>query len=407
MFLTPSEGTRPPTGPNILLVDPSLFTASYDAALSAGLSASGVRPIWATRGLRPGEEDALGAGPAAAPGRAGAVHRLFYPLTDGPRRRTGRLWQVAKGVEHLTGLRRVATLANRVDAAVVHLQWSVLPALDRLAVRWLQRERPVVMTVHDTEPFNGKRVSVAQRSGYRALLDAVDRLIVHTDAARHVLLGMGLDRDRIDVIPHGLLGPARASALAASPASRAGKRWTLVLFGKIQEYKGVDILIEAVGLMTSEVRATLRVIVAGEALVPLAPLVARAEALGLGDTIEWRPGYLNDAGVEALLDKADAFVFPYRAIEASGVFLLVAGRGAWIVASDLGAFRELIGTDGGAGELVPPGDPAALADALSRSVGRRPTRSVADVVPGWNAIGAATAAAYREAAVTWRAGRTG
>ena len=35
-----------------LLVDPSLFTAPYDAALTSGLVAAGVDPMWATRPQR-------------------------------------------------------------------------------------------------------------------------------------------------------------------------------------------------------------------------------------------------------------------------------------------------------------------------------------------------------------------
>ena len=64
----------------VLQVDPSLFTAPYDAALSGGLQANDVDVSWATRALRKDEEDLLAAFPQ---------HRFFYHFTDGPRRRTG------------------------------------------------------------------------------------------------------------------------------------------------------------------------------------------------------------------------------------------------------------------------------------------------------------------------------
>jgi len=326
------------------------------------------------------------------------VQRFFYPLTDGPRRRTGGKFKLVKAVEHARGLQRVAALAREQDAAVVHFQWSVLPRIDAAFIKSLQRTRPVVLTVHDTEPFNGKQVSIAQRSGFRSVLAAADQLIVHTEAGRRALMGRNLPDARIAVVPHGLLGAAGPSAVVDRPATT---RWTVVQFGKIQDYKGVDLLVEALGRLSDRVRQRLRVVVAGEPLLAVEPLRARAQALGLDGVLEWRLGYLDDAAVERVLAEADAFVFPYRAIEASGVFLLVAARERWLVASDLGAFRDLIGTDGGAGELVAPGDVEMLARALERSVGRRPTRRVADAVPGWDAIGAATVEVYRAAAETW------
>ena len=43
----------------VLLVDPSLFTAPYDAALNDGLIANGVVPTWAVRPTRQGDRQEL------------------------------------------------------------------------------------------------------------------------------------------------------------------------------------------------------------------------------------------------------------------------------------------------------------------------------------------------------------
>lgn len=373
----------------VLLVDPSLFTAPYDASLSRGLRSANVRPIWATRQLRSNESNAFDT--------ADEVLRFFYPLTDGRRRRDGSAAKLVKGLEHLAGLRHLVAMADKRSVATVHFQWSVLPLLDAIAIRRLQRKCPVILTVHDTAPFNGKRVSSAQRSGFHAVLEVADHLIVHTEAGRRTLMAMGIADTRMTVIPHGLL----AVGMTPPRDRRSSARWTVVQFGKIQAYKGVDVLVEALAHLPMDVRQQLRVVVAGEPLIPLDPLIARAAALGLSDVLEWRPGYLDDVAVEALLSEADTFVFPYREIEASGVFLLVASTGAWIVASDLGAFSELVGSDGQVGQLVPPGHVEALAAALVGSIGRRPTRSIADAVPSWDAIGMRTAAVYRTAITQW------
>ena len=375
------------TGQSVLLVDPSLFTAPYDAALSDGLQANGLRPAWATRALRPNEEDLL-AGSRTLP--------FFYPLTDGPRRRVGSAWRALKGLEHIAGLRRLTREAARFD--VVHFQWAALPMLDVRAVRRIRKSRPVVLTVHDIEPFNGRPVSAAQRSGYTAILAAFDRLIVHTEQGRDALLARGLPEDRIHVVPHGVL-PLRT----AEPEARAQPgRWRIVLFGRLQAYKGVDLLVEALGLIDPQIRDRLEVIVAGEAQIDVEPILARAKALDLGDAFTLREGRLSEDAMAGLLRSADAFVFPYRSIDASGVLHLVADLDRWLIASDLGAFRTMIGTGEDSGALVPAADIAALAGAIVDSIGRRPRPASATDTLDWTQIGAMTRTVY-EAALADRA----
>lgn len=376
---------------NVLMIDPSLFTAPYDAALTTGLAANGVTVTWARRALRHGEDEDLPLRPGDLP---------FYPWTDGPRRRTGgvaaRLAKGVKGLEHLIGLRRVERRAH--DHALVHFQWTPLPRFDAPAMRRIAAGRPVVLTVHDTEPFNGAGVSAMQRAGFAAIFDAADHLIVHTRRAHDALVGRGIDPARISVIPHGPL------ALACTPrpvADKAPDRWRIVLFGRLQTYKGVDLLIEAAGRLSPEQRRRIEIVVAGEPFMPLEPLLARAAELGLdAPTLQIRPGRLDDQAMADLLASADTFVFPYRAIEASGVLFLIAALRKWIIASDLGAFSDVLGTAtgsgaGGQGQLVPPGDIEALAAALAASIGRVPDPLGTAWAPDWATIGATTRALYQ------------
>ena len=365
----------------VLLVDPSLFTAPYNAALTSGLEGHGTRVLWARRDLRPGEDSDL-------PPRPGDL--TFYPLTDGPRRKAGRLWKLVKGLEHWAGLRRVARAARQVD--VVHFQWTPLPSLDAPAMRRIARRGPVVLTVHDTEPFNGAGVSALQRAGFDAVFRAADHLIVHSDGAKATLAGRGVPPERISVIAHG---PLHLRCQPQPVADKAPGRWRVVLFGRLQSYKGVDLLIEAAGLLEPSLRDRLEIIVAGEALMDLAPLLARAAALGLSAPgFQIRAGRLSDQARADLLGSADTFVFPYRAIEASGVLFLVAALRKWIIASDLGAFSDLLAAAPDHGRLVPVGDAAALARALAECIAKEPAALGSSWAPDWDEIGAQTRAVY-------------
>ena len=375
------DGGTPLRRLSVLQVDPSLFTAPYDAALSGGLAANGIDPVWATRGLRAGEENLLS---------AFATDRFFYRWTDGHRRRTGKWAKAVKGLEHAAGLRRLVARAKAHD--LVHFQWAALPLLDARAIAQIRRSRPVVMTVHDIKPFNGRPVSALQVSGYDTVLTSADHLIVHTAEGRDALLARGLPAERVSIVPHGLL-----PLMPAPPEPRSGTRWRAVLFGRLQAYKGADLLVEALGRIDPATRETLEVIVAGEPQIDVEPIRARARELGLGLDFVLRDRRLGEAEMASLLRSADAFIFPYRSIDASGVLHLVAELDRWLIASDLGAFRAMLGEAPGAGALVPPEDVDRLAAAITDSIGRHPTQGPAHDVMGWAEIGGLTRAVYEQA----------
>jgi hypothetical protein len=89
---------------SVLLVDPSLFTAPYDAALTRGLEQNDVEPRWATRPLRSGERAEID---------ARCVDAFFYRRIERASWLTGRLRAALKGVAHAAGLARLVAGALR------------------------------------------------------------------------------------------------------------------------------------------------------------------------------------------------------------------------------------------------------------------------------------------------------
>jgi glycosyltransferase involved in cell wall biosynthesis len=371
-----------------LLIDPSLFTAPYDAALSAGLRSNGITPQWAVRPLRRGEEAEL---------LLSETITHFYRQTDGPHRAAGRLAKFAKGIEHAVDMARLQSLARVISPDIVHIQWSTMPLIDIPALGMLRRQRPIVLTVHDTTAFNGARISRLQIMGFDRLFGAVDRLIVHTEGAAATLEARGVEGSRIAVIPHGPL----AMRCAPRPVARDAAKWRIVLVGRLQSYKGVDVLVEALGLLNIATRNRIEVIVAGEPMIDMRPILDRASALNLGnDVLRFRLERLSEQDMADLMGSADGFVFPYRSIEASGVYYLVAQLRKWIIASELGAFREGLDAND-RGVLVPPEDPSALAAAIRDSIGRTVDIVTASTMPNWEDIGALTRTAYEQAIANW------
>ena len=154
---------------------------------------------------------------------------------------------------------------------------------------------------------------------------------------------------------------------AFRPADRPdGGPLRIVAIGTLHEVKGQVHLIDACGLLAERgVAFTCRFIGDGPDRESLA---ARIEAAGLGDRVILAGRMTSDA-VAAELAAADVLVaasVPTRGGKREGipvVLMEAMAAGLPVVASRLSGIPELV-TDGVSGILVPPGDPAALADAL-------------------------------------------
>ena len=274
---------------------------------------------------------------------------LFLPLSSRLLRRAprSRLRRPLKAAEYLPSVARLLAHLRRSRSDVAHVQW--LP-LGRRDLPWVRRlPRPRVLTAHNVLPHAGEADEEARRAVYAAF----DRIVVHTRSGADQLAGFGVPPERVVRIPHGTFDAPPTTELEP-PAGR-----TLLFFGLIRQYKGLDILI---GALPGIPGATL--VVAGDPLDPVEPVQALAEELGVADRIEWRLGYLPDDEVAALMREAALAVFPYRSTEsASGALATALGHRRPAVVTDTGALGDTV-RDYGAGAVVPPDDPAALAEAI-------------------------------------------
>ena len=383
----------------ILLVDPWNFTPPYDAALASGLAAIGHEVTFVTA-----DEDS----PADSDPRA-AVQRLALfktPPAGLPRAAALAL----KGLAHIAGMARLLALARQERPDAIHFQWLPLPLIDALFLPLFRRIAPVVLTVHDTNPYNGDGPWLL-RAGTAAVLTKADRLIVHNAHSLEVLRARGLPAERIDRVAHGLL---MTDAPDAAPAAANADRDALeqgpvrfLQFGKIKDYKGADVLIEAVGRMAPEDRARCRVEIVGRPYIDPEPLRRRVAELGIEETLELRFGFVSDEAMAALFAQADFLVFPYRGIDTSGVLMAAIAKEIPVVASAIGCFGEML-TDQVEGLLLPPDDPDALARALAELAGAPAKRQAMQAamsrlrarIPDWTEIAATTVLTYRKAGPT-------
>ncbi len=373
----------------VALIDPSLFTAQYDRELAAGLSRSGHQVT--LHGRRPRPSD----------GNLGDLHLAasFYRVaeTRSVAALPSALRLAVKSGDHALSMLRLLRRMRQTRPDIIHFQWLPVPWLDSLFIDSLRRVAPTVLTVHDTNPFNGDPTSRLQTFGSQKSLACFDSLIVHTKQGFERLVARGLMRDRIALVPHGA-GPPVADQWAPG----ALEPTTFVMFGKLKSYKGIDLLIEAFSRMSPQLRSRSRMRIVGQPYMDLAPLHALAERAGVADQLEIEPRFVPDEEIGGLFGPSTVAVLPYREIEASGVLPLVMALGRPVVASKLGSCAELI-VDGVHGHLIDPGDVCALSAALAHLVEDREfaarcataVRKAAANAPTWDEVAERTAGVYR------------
>jgi glycosyltransferase involved in cell wall biosynthesis len=181
---------------------------------------------------------------------------------------------------------------------------------------------------------------------------------------------LAVNRQKIDVIPHGL----NLDSHATSPPSGDRRRPSVVIgyFARIAVEKGLHILAEAfcrlaertdlpplvlkaAGYMSSADRAYFQ------------QVVRRIESAGLADRFEY-VGELDRAGKIAFLQSLDVMSVPTVYHESKGISVLEAmANGVPVVLPRHGAFPEMIESSG-AGLLCEPMSPKSLADALAELI---------------------------------------
>jgi glycosyltransferase involved in cell wall biosynthesis len=166
----------------------------------------------------------------------------------------------------------------------------------------------------------------------------------------------------VHVIPHGafdyLTHQEHEEPLPPELAAVEGP--VVLCFGVLRPYKGVDVLVDAFRDIEG---AELWVV--GRPWMPVEPLeraAARSRA-----TVRFVDRFVSDAQLPAFFRRADVVALPHRRVDQSGVLYTALAFGKAMVLSDVGGFSE-VGRVDEAAELVPPEDPAALAQALSRLI---------------------------------------
>jgi glycosyltransferase involved in cell wall biosynthesis len=233
--------------------------------------------------------------------------------------------------------------------SLIHVHWvfgfalpgaSRLPWLRRISQAWfvlvlvvarLLRMR-IVWTAHNTLPH--ERVFHDDAAARRMLVRSSEVVFVHSPAALTELAAIGARPRRSVSVPFGPF--AEVDGIRPAGGGPDGSLRTLLFFGKVLDYKGVEDLLEVVATLPDEL--ALRVIVAGEC--PDRALRVRLEALA-SERVQLLLEYVPDAEVSALFEAADAVVLPFRRVTTSASAALAFAHGRAVILPQVESFADL------------------------------------------------------------------
>ncbi|MBE3099964.1 MAG: glycosyltransferase family 4 protein [Planctomycetes bacterium] len=147
--------------------------------------------------------------------------------------------------------------------------------------------------------------------------------------------------------------------------SCTGDAVKLLYVGRLHAGKGLPELLVATARLR-ERGCNVAVDLVGEGALGQ-PLAAQAAGLGLAGQVCFRGPALMGPELNAHYNGADVFVLPSASEGAPRVVLEALGHSLPVVATEVGNIPHLLG-GGTRGALVPPGDPAALADGIERII---------------------------------------
>jgi glycosyltransferase involved in cell wall biosynthesis len=247
--------------------------------------------------------------------------------------------------------RQLVHRLRRLDPDVIHVQqghYAFNLLLGRLG------GVPLVLTAH--EVMDRRRARMAPHRvpqwPYTLGLRRADRVIVHGEAVRAEVVAKGVDPSRVHVLPRA------APRLSRETGDADGT--TILLFGRIWPYKGLEYLVAAEPAISRRV-PDVKIVIAGEG----EKLARYRRSMAHPERFEVHDRFVSREEREQLFRRAGVVVLPYVDASTSAVIPIAYAHRKPVVVTSVGGLPGDV-EDGRTGLVVPPRDPAALAKALVR-----------------------------------------
>ncbi|TKJ39798.1 glycosyl transferase family 1 [candidate division LCP-89 bacterium B3_LCP] len=138
----------------------------------------------------------------------------------------------------------------------------------------------------------------------------------------------------------------------------------LLFFGLIRQYKGLQVLLDAMPEIIQALGSDVRLLIAGEFYEPEEKYRSRISDSGIQGEVVLENRYIPNEEVGTYFKAADLLVLPYLSATQSGVVQVAYNFELPVISTKVGGLPEVV-IEGQTGYLVPPDNPAELAGAVA------------------------------------------
>jgi len=269
---------------------------------------------------------------------------------------------------------RLITYVLRAEPPIFHILWNnKFELIDRtlLMLYYKIMRKRLVLTAHNVNArIRDGGDSLLNRLSLRIQYRLSDHILVHSESMKSELVSdFSLPENKVSVIPFGINNTVPNTALSTAEAKRQlginKYEKTLLFFGNIAPYKGLEYLISAFASLLKE-DGTYRLIVVGRPKGDERYWQKIEQAIthdAIRERVIRKIEYVPDEQTELYFKAADVLVLPYTHVFQSGVLFLGYAFGLPAIATNVGSLRDDI-IEGETGFLCRPKNPADLATAI-------------------------------------------
>lgn len=255
---------------------------------------------------------------------------------------------------NLFEINRIRKAISGFNPDAIHIQETVDWRIVLIAA--LHKSKNIVVTVHDVVSHLGESHGV-QRFLWYILLKLANKIIVHGGYLKRQFNSEypRLSKYReINVIPHGVYSIYQNwdDELVKEEEN------TILFFGRITKYKGIDVLIKAEPIISKKI-PNVRIIIAGkgEELSKYENLIMKKGCFEIHNR------FISNAEVPKFFRRAAVVVLPYTEASQSGIIPIAYVFGKPVVVTNVGSIPEVV-ENGKTGFIVPTHSPEDLGNAI-------------------------------------------
>jgi glycosyltransferase involved in cell wall biosynthesis len=272
---------------------------------------------------------------------------------------------------------RIIRYAATAKPRIIHILWNYkFQLFDRtlLMLYYKMLGKRIVLTAHNVNAAaRDGNESIANRLSLMVQYRLSDHIFVHTDKMKsELLIDFHVPEKAVTVIPFGVNNSVPDTDLTPNEAKRRlgidSREKTILFFGRMRPYKGLDYLVEAFQQIVHREKCY-RLIIAGEPKKDserhwreIQESIKREE---IGDKVIQEARFIRDEETEIYFKAADVLVLPYSQVFQSGVLFLAYSFGLPVIATDVGSLRDDI-VEGQTGYVCQPCDAMDLAKSIER-----------------------------------------